>query len=138
MGPHGMHPRVLRELVDVITRLFSMLFEQPWQLGEMCEDWERANVTSIFKEDPGTTRQSASPEGDEQLILETTSRYTKNKKVTGSDQHSFTKCKSFLTNMITFYDEMTGLIDGEQWILSTLTLVGPLTLSPVRSSWRGS
>ncbi|KAK4819507.1 hypothetical protein QYF61_005858 [Mycteria americana] len=43
----------------------------------------------------------------EQLILGTISRHMKNKKVTGSSQHGFTK--SCLTNLTTFYNEMTGL-----------------------------
>ncbi|XP_009322630.1 PREDICTED: Y-box-binding protein 3 [Pygoscelis adeliae] len=39
----------------------------------------------------------------EQLILETTSRHMKDKKVIGSSLHGFTKEKSCLTNLINFY-----------------------------------
>ena len=46
-----------------------------------------------------------------QLILETISRHMKDKKVTGSSQHGFTKGKSWLTNLINFHDEMTSLVD---------------------------
>lgn len=46
----------------------------------------------------------------ERLILETISRHIKNKKVTWSSEHGFTMGKSHLTDLITFYDEMTGLI----------------------------
>ena len=96
-----------------------MFFEQSWQLGEAPEDWKKANVTSIFtkgkKEDPGNympvSLTSDPGKVIEQLILETTSRHMKDKKVTGSNQHSFTKWKSFWTNLIIFYDEMTGLVE---------------------------
>ncbi|GAB0177390.1 mitochondrial enolase superfamily member 1 [Grus japonensis] len=47
----------------------------------------------------------------EQLILVTISRHMKDKKVTGSSQHGFTKGKSYLTDLINFYDEMTSLVD---------------------------
>lgn len=45
----------------------------------------------------------------EQLILGTITRHMKD-KVTGNGQHGFTKGKSCLTNLTTFYDEMTGLV----------------------------
>ncbi|KAK4828295.1 LOW QUALITY PROTEIN: hypothetical protein QYF61_024960 [Mycteria americana] len=47
----------------------------------------------------------------EQLILATISRPMKDKKVVRSSQHGFTKVKSCLTNLVTFYDETTGLVD---------------------------
>jgi len=52
----------------------------------MPEDWTKANVTPIFKEVPGTLRLvsilSVPREAMEQLILESLSKHTKNKKVT--------------------------------------------------------
>jgi len=40
----------------------------------------------------------------------------KDKKVIWTSQHGFTKVESCLTNLITVYDEMTGLVmRGEQW-----------------------
>ena len=47
----------------------------------------------------------------EPLILETISRHLKSKKVSSSSQHGFTKWKSCLTDLITFHDELTGLVD---------------------------
>jgi len=45
-----------------------------------------------------------------QLIVETISRHT-DKKIIRSIQYGFTKGRSCLTNLINFYDEMTGLVD---------------------------
>jgi len=38
MGPDGMHPRVLRELVGVIAEPLSFIFERSWRTGEVPED----------------------------------------------------------------------------------------------------
>ena len=48
----------------------------------------------------------------EQLILEVIIKQVEEKKVITSIQHRFTKGKSCLTNLIAFYDGMTGWVDG--------------------------
>ncbi|GAB0183771.1 mitochondrial enolase superfamily member 1 [Grus japonensis] len=60
MGPGGIHPRVLRELADVIVRPLSIIFQRSWESGEVPVDWKLANFAPIFKkgkkEDPGNYR----------------------------------------------------------------------------------
>ncbi|PKU44065.1 rna-directed dna polymerase from mobile element hypothetical protein [Limosa lapponica baueri] len=58
--PDGMHPRVLRELAEVIAGPLSIIFERTWRTGEVPEDWRKANVIPAFKkgkkEDLGNCR----------------------------------------------------------------------------------
>ena len=71
----------------------------------------------------------------EQPVLGTISRHMKGKKVIGSSQHGFIKGKSCLTNLITFYDEMTGLVDEEKAVnILYMDSVRLSTLCPHRSS----
>ncbi|PKU29183.1 rna-directed dna polymerase from mobile element hypothetical protein [Limosa lapponica baueri] len=60
MGLDGLHPRVLRELADVIAGPLSIIFERSWRTGKVPEDWRKADVISVFKkgkkEDPGNYR----------------------------------------------------------------------------------
>lgn len=64
---------------------------------EVPEDWKQANVTAIFrkgkKEDPVESRPvsltSVPGKVLEQLILESISKHTKDKKVSENSQHVF-------------------------------------------------
>ena len=60
MGLDRLCPRVLRELVGVIAKLLSAIYQSSWLSGEVPEDWRLANVTRIYKkgrkEDPGNYR----------------------------------------------------------------------------------
>ncbi|KFV77690.1 RNA-directed DNA polymerase from mobile element jockey, partial [Struthio camelus australis] len=89
MGPDGMHPRVLRELADVIARPLSIILERSWRSGEVPEEWKKASVTSVFKkgkkEEPGNYRPASftSIPGKvmEQLLLEVITKHLGDKKV---------------------------------------------------------
>ena len=94
MGPDGMHPRVLRELPEVIAEPLSVIFERSWRTEEVPEDWRIANVTPVFikgkKEDPGNYRPvsltSVRGKVMEQLVLDAISRQLEEKEVIRSSQ----------------------------------------------------
>ncbi|CAM4576775.1 unnamed protein product [Lepidochelys olivacea] len=47
----------------------------------------------------------------EQVLKESILKHLEERKVIRNSQHGFTKGKSFLTNLIAFYDEITGSVD---------------------------
>jgi len=85
----------------------------------MPEDWIKADATPVFqkskKEDAGNytpvSLTSILGKMMEQLILEIIIKQVEEKKVIRSSQHGFTKGKSCLTNLMAFYDDMTGWVD---------------------------
>ncbi|GAB0188723.1 mitochondrial enolase superfamily member 1 [Grus japonensis] len=117
MGPDGIHPRVLRELAEVLTKPLSTIYQQSWLTGEIPVDWRLANMTPIYKkgqkEDPGNYRPvnlTVVPgKVTEQIILSAIMRHVQDNQVIRPSQHRFMKVRSCLTNLI--YDKVTRLVD---------------------------
>ena len=113
---------MLRGLADVTVRPLLIIFETSWCLGRVPEDWKEANVTPIFKkgkeEDPGNCSLVSLTlipgKVMEQLILETISRHSKDKKIIRSSQQPLVRLplvEATLDQLDNFYDEVTGLVD---------------------------
>ncbi|KAK4824035.1 hypothetical protein QYF61_009626 [Mycteria americana] len=119
MGPDEIHPRVLKELAEVLTKPLSIIYQQSWLTGEVPADWRLANVTAIYKkgrkEDPGNYRPvsltSVLGKLMEQIILSAITRHVENNQGIKPSQHGFRKGRSCLTNLISFYDKATCLTD---------------------------
>ncbi|KAK4820953.1 hypothetical protein QYF61_008740 [Mycteria americana] len=119
MGPDEIHPRVLKELADVLTKPLSIIYQQSWLTGEVPADWRLANVTPIFKkgrkEDPGNYRPvSLTPvrgKVTEQITLSAITQHIQDNQAIRPSQHGFRKGRSCLTNLISFYDKVTRLVD---------------------------
>ncbi|PKU33310.1 rna-directed dna polymerase from mobile element jockey-like [Limosa lapponica baueri] len=86
---------------------------------EVPNDWRVANVTPIYKksrkEDPGNDRPvsltSVPGKIMEMIILSELSRQVQSSQGIRASQHGFMKGRSCLTNLISFYDHVTRLLD---------------------------
>ncbi|GAB0209940.1 hypothetical protein GRJ2_003459700 [Grus japonensis] len=97
----------------------TIIYQQSWLTGEVPDDWRLANVTPIYKkgwkEDPGNYRPvsltSVLGKIMEQFILSALTRQVQDNQGIRPSQHGFMKGRSCLTNLISFYDQVTCLVD---------------------------
>ncbi|KFP51221.1 RNA-directed DNA polymerase from mobile element jockey, partial [Cathartes aura] len=89
MGPDGIHPRVLKELADIMAGPLSIIYQRSWESGEVPADWKLVDVIPIHKkgmrEDAGNYRPvsltSVPGKIMEKIILRTVERHLKNSAI---------------------------------------------------------
>ena len=102
-------------MAEELSEPLSIIFLKSWETGEVPE----ANVVPIFKkgkkEEPGNYRPDSliSIPGKilEHIIKWTLCKHLENNAVITRSQHGFVKNKSCQTNLISFFDQVTSLID---------------------------
>ena len=110
---------MLKELVDVIAKPLSIIYQQFWLTREVPVDWKSANVMPIYKkgqkEDPRSYRPvsltSVPGKVMGQIILSAIMWHTQDNQLMRPTQHGFTKGGSCLMNLISFYDQVARLVD---------------------------
>ncbi|PKU47486.1 rna-directed dna polymerase from mobile element jockey-like [Limosa lapponica baueri] len=114
------------EKAELLNAFFASVFpakaspQKPQTLEVREKAWNKEDSPSIEedqgkKEDPGNYRPvgltSVPGKLIEKLILNAISKHVEEKKIINSGQHGFTKGKSCMTNLLAFYDRMTGWVD---------------------------
>ncbi|RMB94840.1 hypothetical protein DUI87_28644 [Hirundo rustica rustica] len=99
---------------------WDIIYQESWLTGEVPGDWKLANVTPVYKkgrkEDPGNYRPvsltSVPGKIMEQFILSAIAQHLQDGQGIRPSQHGFTKGRSCLTNLVSFYDQVTRMVDA--------------------------
>jgi len=104
--------------VEELVKPLSIIYQQSWLTGEVPHHWRIANVTPSYKkgqkEDPRNYRPVMTLVPGkivEQIILSALTGHVKDNQGIRPTQHGFTKGRSCLTNLISFYDQVICLVD---------------------------
>ena len=114
-----MHPRVLREVTEWISKMLTDIFISSLESGQVPEDWRVANVTPLLKkgssEELGNYRPvsltSVVGKVFETLIKDQLRNHLNRYKLIKGSQHRFTKGSSCLTNLLEFYEAVSDWVD---------------------------
>jgi len=119
MRPDGIHPRVLLELADELAKSLYIIYQQSWLTGEVPDDWRITSVTPIYKKGQKRDPRNYRPVSLtlvpgkvlERFIPSALTGQAKDNQGIRPSQHGFMKGRSCLINLISFYDQVSLLVD---------------------------
>ncbi|KAJ7425386.1 hypothetical protein WISP_23652 [Willisornis vidua] len=103
----------MKELVERLTKPFSVIYQESWLTGEVLDAWKLARVVVIHhkgqKEDIGNYRPvsltSVPGKVMEQIILSASTWHVQDGQGIRPSQHGYRRGRSCLSNLISFYDQ---------------------------------
>lgn len=121
MGPDGILPRVLQELDESIAKPLS-IFGWPWKSREVPVDRKLMKLSQFSERERRTTLVTIGlsvslqclMEKMQKIILGCFDKHLKDNAVSCHSQHSLTRGRSGLSNLISFHDKVTHLADQEK------------------------
>ena len=117
-GPDDIHPRILIELVDSISRPIALMCNKTLEEGEIPQDWKRAFVSPIFKKGAENRAESYRPISltsiackiMESLVKEVVTTHVRSNQLLSDKQHGFISGSSTVTQLLSNLDMCVGSI----------------------------
>ena len=121
-GPDEIFPRVLKECREQISGPLVNLFTKSLDTGVVPDLWKQANVVPIFKKGDRASASNYRPisltsvvgKFLESIIADSIRSHLEKSKLIYDSQHGFTKGKSCLTNLLTFFRKVFEVVDNDE------------------------
>ena len=115
-GVDGIPPKLLKEIVEQISIPLAKLSLEE---GIVPSEWKEANITPLFKKESRNKPENYRPVSLTSVVcklLETLIRdhmleFLVKHKLINTSQHGFLKARSFLTNLLCSFEEITKWVD---------------------------
>ena len=107
-GIDKIHPRVLKEVAEVISHPITLIYEKSLEESELPRQWKDAEITPIYKKEARNLPKNYRPVSLtsiickilEKLIVEDIVKHVKSNHLNSQEQHGFTPNKSTTTNLL--------------------------------------
>ena len=119
-GPDEVYPRVLKECKEVISEALVSVFRKSLDSSKVPLMWRQANVVPIFKKGDKSLTANYRPVSLtsivgkilESVIARNIRNHLERHNLINESQHGFTKGKSCLTNLLSFYSKVFEAADN--------------------------
>ena len=120
-GPDEVYPKLIKECKDIISLTLTDIFNKSLDTGEVPTLWKQANVVPIFKKGDKSQMSNYRPisltsvigKMLESIIARVIRGHLDLHDLINDSQHGFTKGKSCLTNLLSFYKTVYQAADSD-------------------------
>lgn len=119
-GPDNIHPRMLKELANELSRPLEIVFSQSIMEGKLPEDWKKADITAIHKKGDKHNAENYRPISltsvcckiAERIIRDKMEIYLESNNLLSKKQFGFMKGKSTILQLLRVLDDWTEAMDA--------------------------
>ena len=123
-GPDNMHPKLFKELSDIIAEPLSEVFRKSIEEGVLPQCWKNANITAIFKKGDKSSASNYRPISLtsilvkilEKIIREAIVDHMNTNNFFSRHQHGFRSGLSCVTQLLETIDDWTRILDEKKGI----------------------
>ena len=118
IGPDGIHPKMVRELIDFLVKPLTAIFNLSLKSGTVPHDWKLANVSPIYKKGSRNLPENYRPisltsivcKMMESLIRNRIMEHLRDRNLLSIKQHGFISGRSTVTQLLNYIDKCTESI----------------------------
>ena len=121
-GPDGLSARVLKECSSEISPMLAFIYNESLAQGTVPDDWRQANVAPVFKKGEKYNAANYRPvsltciccKTLEHIIVSNINKHLAFESILADCQHGFRSQRSCETQLVQFFHDMVGNLDGAQ------------------------